>query len=70
MTQCTANKTQYKDQTVTLTYAELKVLRNAIICYENGENKQYDDLYDKVEKALHTALAEAIRENREKRGEF
>ena len=54
----------YNDQTITFTYAELKVLRNAIIGYETQRDRNYDELYDKVERALHTALGEAIREAR------
>lgn len=54
----------YNDQTITFTYDELKVIRNAIIMFENTKNTQYDDLYDKVEYAIHTAIAESIREHK------
>jgi len=53
--------TKFIDQTITFTYEELKVLRNALIAYEDVEDKYFDALYDKVEHGIHDSLGERIR---------
>ncbi len=52
---------EFIDQTITFTYEELKVLRNALVAYEAEEDKYFDALYDKVEHGIHVSLGERIR---------
>ena len=52
---------KYLNQTITFTYEELKVLRNALVAYEAEEDRYFDALYDKVEQGIHTSLGERIR---------
>ena len=52
---------KFIDQTITFTYEELKVLRNALVAYEAEEDKYFDALYDKVEHGIHDSLGERIR---------
>lgn len=53
---------KYLNQTITFTYAELKVLRDAILLYEDKHvNEDVDALWDKVEHGIHTSLGERIR---------
>lgn len=54
--------TKFIDQTITFTYEELKVLRDAILLYEDKHvNEDVDALWDKVEHGIHDSLGERIR---------
>ena len=52
---------KYIDQTITVTFEELKVLRDAIILYEEEHNTDVDALWDKLEHGFHDSLGERIR---------
>ena len=56
---------KFLDQTITFTYEELKILRDAIIAYESANDVDADTLYDKVEHGIHDSLGERIRVVRE-----
>lgn len=52
---------KYIDQTITFTFDELKVLRKALVAYENETDLTYDVIYDKVERGIHDSLGERTR---------
>lgn len=51
---------KFVDQTITFTFDELEILRNAVVAYEDKTEKFVDTVYDKIEHGIHESLNERI----------